>query len=415
MDFLLDENHHELAALTRRILAGERTGRPAGAGAGSEAAAHQPGPPGAQTHPTGPGAASPPGAQPHRSGFDAATWADLARAGVLSAGLPEAIGGSGLGLLAHCAVLAEIGRAAADLPYLESVVLGAGAVARFGTPDQRHGWAGPAGRGELLLTAALAEEDGDDPAAPSTTAERVKGDADGGLGRRAGDGGWRLSGVKTMVAAAPQADLILVPARTPQGTGVFLASSGDDGVTVQPQQVTGGFSMGRLVLADARLPADRLLGDPGAGPEINGWLTAHGTAGLCARQYGVLARALELTADYAKNRVQFGRPIGSFQAVAQRLADAFIDVEAVRLTMWQAAWLLSEDRPAQTAIATAKFWAADAGHRVAHTAVHVHGGMGIDSSYPLHRYFVVAKHHEFALGGATAQLRRIGAELAQSC
>jgi acyl-CoA dehydrogenase len=434
MDFLLNEDHHELAALTRRILAGERTGRAAGAGAASAAGGViQPGPPGAhpspsrpaaspadtprqpgdaRPHPTGPasppgapGQPAPPGAQNHPlqpdPGFDAAAWASLARAGVLSAGLPETLGGSGLGLLAHCAVLAEVGRAVAAVPYLESVVLGAGAVARFGTPEQQRDWAGPAGRGELLLTAALAEEDGDDPAAPSATAEPVPG-------------GWRLSGVKTVVPAAPHADLILVPARTPQGAGVFLAGPGDDGVSVQRQQVTAGFSTGRVVLAGTRLPAGRLLGGPGAGPEITGWLTAHGTTGLCAQQYGVLARALELTAEYARNRVQFGRPIGSFQAVAQRLADAFIDVEAVRLTMWQAAWLLSEGRPAQTAIATAKFWAADAGHRVAHTAVHVHGGMGIDSSYPLHRYFVVAKQHEFALGGATAQLRRIGADLARS-
>ncbi len=112
--------------------------------------------------------------------------------------------------------------------------------------------------------------------------------------------------------------------------------------------------------------------------------------------------------------MQFGRPIGSFQAVTQRLADAYIDTEAVRLTMWQAAWLLAEGEPADTAVATAKFWAADAGHRVAHTAVHVHGGLGIDVSYPVHRYFVAAKHQEFALGGATAQLRRIGADLARA-
>ena len=114
--------------------------------------------------------------------------------------------------------------------------------------------------------------------------------------------------------------------------------------------------------------------------------------------------------------MQFGRPIGSFQAVAQRLADAYIDVEAVRLTMWQAAWLLASGEASRrwTAVATAKFWAADAGHRVAHTAVHVHGGLGIDMSYPVHRYFVAAKHHEFALGGATAQLRRIGADLARA-
>jgi 3-oxocholest-4-en-26-oyl-CoA dehydrogenase beta subunit len=128
----------------------------------------------------------------------------------------------------------------------------------------------------------------------------------------------------------------------------------------------------------------------------------------------VVERALELTSEYARSRVQFGRPIGSFQAVAQRLADVYIDVEAVRLTMWQAAWRLSAGLPCDTEIATAKFWAADAGHRVAHTAVHVHGGVGIDLDYPLHRYFTAAKQCEFALGGATAQLRHIGATLASA-
>jgi alkylation response protein AidB-like acyl-CoA dehydrogenase len=136
--------------------------------------------------------------------------------------------------------------------------------------------------------------------------------------------------------------------------------------------------------------------------------------GLCAVQLGVTERALELTAEYARNRKQFGRPIGSFQAVAQRLADGWIDVEAIRLTLWQAAWRLSAGRPDEAAIATAKFWAADAGHRIAHTAVHVHGGVGIDTSYPLHHYFAAAKHNEFALGGATAQLRNIGIQLANA-
>ncbi|HEX5288919.1 MAG TPA: acyl-CoA dehydrogenase family protein, partial [Streptosporangiaceae bacterium] len=137
------------------------------------------------------------------------------------------------------------------------------------------------------------------------------------------------------------------------------------------------------------------------------------TVGLCAMQSGVIERALELTAEHAKSRVAFGRPIGSFQAVTQRLADAFVDVEAVRLTMWQAAWLLSTGSADPAAeVATAKFWAAEAGHRVAHTAVHVHGGMGIDVTHPVHRYFLAAKRYEFALGGATVQLRRIGGALA---
>jgi 3-oxocholest-4-en-26-oyl-CoA dehydrogenase beta subunit len=207
---------------------------------------------------------------------------------------------------------------------------------------------------------------------------------------------------------------MLVPAATARGVTVFLVTPSDAGVTVQPQQLVDGDRAGRLELAGVWLGDDRVLGSPEAGPQITGWLLARGSAGLCALQLGVTERALELTAEYARSRVQFGRPIGSFQAVAQRLADAYIDVEAIRLTLWQAAWLLSEGLPCDTEIATAKFWAADAGHRVAHTAVHVHGGVGIDTDYPLHRYFTAAKHNEFALGGATTQLLRIGATLASA-
>jgi 3-oxocholest-4-en-26-oyl-CoA dehydrogenase beta subunit len=338
-------------------------------------------------------------------GFDRALWADLAGAGILSAALPETLGGAGLGLLAQCCVLTELGRAVAPVPYLASIVLGAGALARFGTPGQQQ-QAAAAGRGEIILTAALAEEDGDDPRAPSVTAEPVQGEGEAG-------GGWRLSGVKTTVFAASQAGLMLVPAATPPGVTVFCVDPAGDGVTVEPQRITGG-TAGRVVLDGALMPAGQVLGGPGTGREITGWLLSHATVALCAQQLGVVARALEMTAEYARNRVQFGKPIGGFQAVAQRLADGYIDVEAVRLTMWQAAWQLAAGQPSETAIATAKFWAADAGHRVAHTAVHVHGGVGIDLDYPLHRYFLAAKQGEFALGGATAQLRRIGAALASA-
>ena len=371
MDFLLNASDLELAALTRSILAG---GRRSGELA---------------TDPAG------------EAGLAAGRWADLTKAGVLSAGLPESLGGAAAGLLAQCAVLTEIGRAVAPLPYLEAIVLGAGAVARFGTPEQQRRWAGPAGRGELLLAAALAEPDGDDPAHPSASAAQTPE-------------GWVLSGVKTQVAGAPEADWLLVPAVTPDGSAVFLVGAGAPGMTVQRQQATGGLSTGQLVLADVAVPSDQVLGRGPDGAQAAAWLAAHGTVGLCALQLGVLERALEMTAEYTQSRVQFGRPIGTFQAVRQRLADAYTDVEAVRLTMWQAAWQLEEGLPASTAIATAKFWAADAGHRVAHTAVHLHGGVGIDVSYPLHRYFTAAKRGEFALGGATTQLRHIGAALAQS-
>ncbi len=379
MDFTLSEAQVELAGLARKILA-----------------AHD---------------------EPARQ------WADLAAAGVLAAGLPESVGGAGLGFLEQCSVLGEVGRAASLAPYLASAVLGAGAIAAFGSADQRQRWAVPAGDGSAVVTVALAEEDNDDPAAPAASAARA--------GK-----GWLLSGVKTAVPALARAGLVLVPATVrasgPGPVMVFLVAPSDAGVTVQPQALAGDPYAGRLVLDGVRVDDSQVLGDPGHGARVARWLAAHATVGLCATQAGVAERALELTAKYARDREQFGRPIGSFQAVAQRLADAYIDVEAVWLTMWQAAWLLDggpdggpdghpggtarpddpDDGEVGAAIATAKFWAADAGHRVAHTAVHVHGGMGIDTSYPLHRYFLAAKQSEFTLGGATRQLLRIGHYLA---
>ena len=329
--------------------------------------------------------------------FDPALWSDLAAAGVLAAALPEDLGGAGLGLLEQCSVLAEIGRAVAPAPYLASIVLGAGALARFGAPDQQKQWTEPAGRGELILTAALAGEEG----TPAVTAEEASG-------------GWRLNGTATTVPAGLRADLTLLPALTAHGVLVFLLERPGSRVIRAPQRLVDGDIAARLDLDDVELPDESVLGGPQQGGQVADWLTARATVGLCALQLGIVERALELTSAYAKTRVQFDKPIGSFQAVAGRLADAYIDVEAVRLTMWQAAWRLAAGLPAVTEVATAKFWAADAGHRVAHTAVHVHGGVGIDIEYPLHRYFVAAKRAEFELGGATAQLRRIGEVLARA-
>ena len=141
-------------------------------------------------------------------------------------------------------------------------------------------------------------------------------------------------------------------------------------------------------------------------------MTTHGSLGRSAFQLGVLERALELTAEYAREREQFDRPIGSFQAVSSRLADGYIDVKALRLTVTQAAWRLSEDLPADIDVNTAAFWAAEAGHRVAHTTVHVHGGVGIDTDHPVHRYFLWGKQIEDTLGGASATLSRLGKRLA---
>lgn len=140
-------------------------------------------------------------------------------------------------------------------------------------------------------------------------------------------------------------------------------------------------------------------------------LALRATVALCALGVGVAERALEMTASYTTERKQFEKPLGSFQAVQQRAADAYIDVEAMRWTMWQAAWRLQEGLEAAREVAIAKFWAAEGGQRVVSAAQHLHGGMGSDIDYPLFRYTLWAKWIELVFGGATRQLARMGETL----
>lgn len=325
--------------------------------------------------------------------FDEHLWEKLIHADILSTAAPEDVGGGGFGVLEQTAILTGLGRQLAAVPYLESVVLAAGALSRFGTDEQRRDWAAPAVAGLRVMTVALDGELGQGPVVAA-----------------AADGGFRLTGTRTQVPYGPVADAYLVPAETDSGFKVFLVASDDPGVSVTPLETTGQNSSAELELAGVDLPATRVVG----GADAVSWLTTYRAVGLTAYQLGVLKRALELTAEYARTREQFDRPIGSFQAVAQRLADDYIDIQGLRLTLEQAAWRLSEDLPADVEVATAAFWAAEAGHRVAHTSVHVHGGVGIDTDHQVHRYFITAKQTEFALGGATAALRVIGRELADT-
>jgi len=323
--------------------------------------------------------------------FDRDLWGKLIEADILSAAAPESLGGGGFGVLEQVAVLEALGRQLAAVPYLDSVVLGAGALAKFGSEALQQEWATPAVSGQKVIAIALDGEMGEGP---------VQATASGA--------GFKLTGSRTQVAYGPVADGFLVPAETDSGTKVFLIDKNDAGVTVTSLDTTGLGSVGHLELHGVE--TDRVIG----GDEVVGWLTTHGALGRSAYQLGVLDRALELTASYAREREQFDRPIGSFQAVSSRLADDYIAVKALRLTVTQAAWRLSEDLAADVDVSTAAFWAADAGHRVAHTAVHVHGGVGIDLDHPVHRYFLAAKQTEFAVGSATGQLLRIGRELADT-
>src|SRR5205807_7487608 len=168
----------------------------------------------------------------------------------------------------------------------------------------------------------------------------------------------------------------------------------------------------RMSLEGVTASDDDVLGSTGTGRDRLDWIVDRATAALCSMQVGVTEEALRMTAQYTSAREQFDRPLAAFQAVAQRAADAYIDTEGVRLTAWQAVWRLAEGLPAANELAVAKFWAAEGGQRVVHAAQHLHGGIGVDVDYPLHRYFLWAKECELTLGSATPQLVKLGAALA---
>ncbi len=334
--------------------------------------------------------------------FDRATWKALAQANLLGVAIPESAGGSGLGLLELCVLLMEAGRVVAPIPLLPTLVFGALPLAQFGTAEQTKRYLPGVADGSVVLSAALIEVDNEDPTRPLATARR--------------DGtAWRLDGIKTCVPAAHLADRVLIAARTgADAVGVFLVDPRAAGVELTRQEATQHEPQFRIALSGATVGAGDTLADASGGAAIVDWIVQRALLGLCALQAGVAERALQMTAAYTKTREQFGRPIGSFQAVAQRAADMYIDAEAIRLTMWQAAWRLAQGVPAPDEVAVAKFWAADAGQRLVYAAQHLHGGIGVDVDYPLHRYFLWAKAVEFTLGGATQQLVRLGAAMAHA-
>jgi len=335
--------------------------------------------------------------------FGREEWAELAKADLLGLCLPEADGGGGYGMLEASVLLAAVGSSVAPLPLLATLVMGAMPIAEFGTDAQRAALLPGVIDGSVVLTAALAESLGGlPPVAPSTTAEVVP-DA------------YVLRGTKAFVPAAHLAQRILVPAATGDGgSTVFMVDPAAEGVAVERQFGTNHEPVSTVTLDGVVVSEGDVLGAVGQGAEIVAWITDRAVAGLCATQAGVCESALRIAATYTSERQQFNAPIATFQAVAQRMADAYIDNEAVRLTALQAAWRLAEGVPADDALDIAKFWAAEGAQRLVHGAQHVHGGIGVDADYPIHRYFRWAKQIELTLGGGTAHLLRVGARLAEA-
>jgi alkylation response protein AidB-like acyl-CoA dehydrogenase len=283
-------------------------------------------------------------------------WVELAKADLLGLCLPEDAGGGGYGFVEACLILEQAGRTVAQVPLLPTLVT-AMTIAEWGTPQHRDKWLPGVVKGDVVLTA----------------------DADGGR------------------AQVPYANL---------AAAVVLVS--DDSVRIAE---TSELTLTRQTTTSGE--PQFMIEDLGAGDRIGGtqaaeWIRQHWTVALCAVQVGVCEAALRMTAEYVNGRHQFERPIATFQAVGQRLADAYIDVEAMRLTTWQAAWRLAEGLRSDEEVAIAKFWASDGGQRVCAAAQHLHGGIGVALDYPLHRHTLLAKQIELTLGSGTPQLVKLG-------
>jgi 3-oxocholest-4-en-26-oyl-CoA dehydrogenase beta subunit len=313
--------------------------------------------------------------------FDRDLWRQLAASGVLGLAVPEEHGGDGLALPALVVALIEQGRRVPLVPLWETVVLGAMPIARFGSPQQQGRWLPRVTDGSAVLTAAL------EPGA-------VRASADG-----------TLTGSCVSVPAGHLAGAVVVPAARDDGTeALFLAETGQPGVSRHTFERTDR-TLGADLLLDAAA-AEPL--DGGDGEDRCEWLRQRAWAGLAALQLGVSQESARRAAAYTAERHQFGVPLATFQAVAHQAADCHIDTQAMEVTLWDAVWRLDTGRPAAAAVHVARWWAADAGDRVARAVQHLHGGLGADITYPIHRYMLWSSQLANTLGSAPWHLDRIG-------
>ncbi|MFJ9328277.1 acyl-CoA dehydrogenase family protein [Streptomyces sp. NPDC101230] len=335
---------------------------------------------------------------------DRRLWGELASADLLGLTLSEDYGGAGLDPVALCLVLRESAKVLARVPLLESCAV-AMAVERYGEIGLAAELLPRAVRGELILTAGANGRTGHDPAELAVTA-RAEGSG-------AAPPGWVLDGVQSAVPWAQVADRIAVPAHTGEGGAVLaLVDPAQEGVTLADQVSTSGERLAEVRLDAVRVDARELIGAPGAWD----WLRALLTTGTCAQALGLGERVLAMTAEYTGKREQFGFPVATFQAVAVQAADRYIDLRAMEVTLWQAAWRISTGAggplPAAGDIAVAKIWASEGVRRIVQTAQHLHGGFGADTDYPLHRFHAWAKQIELSLGPAAAHEEALGDLLA---
>jgi acyl-CoA dehydrogenase len=329
--------------------------------------------------------------------FDQDLWQELAAANILGVAIPEEYGGLGFGIFELALIFEQQGRAVAPIPLLPTLAMGALAVTEFGSTEQRSRLLPAVASGECILTGAFQEWGANDPMETSLEAKLVGGQ-------------WIITGSKPAVPAGHIADYIIVPAQTGRDDmSLFLIGTKSDGLTLTSSLTTNRELHAQIDLNGVQA---ELLGEIGQGKRSLVWVLERVNVAITAIVVGSCAKAMEMAAEYTSQREQFGRPLSHNQAVTQRAADCYIGTDAMRLVFWQAAWRLDAGHPAAEEVRIAKWWAAEIGQKVVHDVQHLHGGMGADIDYPVHRYFLWVKQLENTLGGGSAQLAELGSLIA---
>ncbi|HUJ56693.1 MAG TPA: acyl-CoA dehydrogenase family protein [Gaiellaceae bacterium] len=333
--------------------------------------------------------------------FPRELYAQLSELGLMGVCVPEEYGGAGADFLSYVLVLEELSRGDAGVGVTVAVHTSAATLPllRFGTEEQRARFVPPLARGEQLGAFALTEaEAGSDAGALRTRAERT-------------DGGWRISGAKQFISTAEYAGTFLLFARTDpttasaRGVSAFVLDAEHVRVTGREEKLGLNSSVTNSIAVDAVVDDDRLLHEEGRGFRVAMETLDGGRIGIAAQAVGIAQAAYEVAREYAKERRAFGRRIGDFQAIQQKLADMSLELDAARLLVHRAAWLKENGRPHAEAGAKAKLFASEMARRQTAEAIQVLGGYGYTKEFPVERYYRDAKITEIYEG--TSEIQRL--------
>lgn len=331
-------------------------------------------------------------------GYSPDLWRKIAELGWIGVVFPEESGGIGGSFMDLVLILEEMGKSLFPGPFVSNIISGL-AVHEYGSESLKEEVLPAFLEGNAIISPALTR--GDPSMGAIEVDDRVV----------ITDGGYVVSGVRLFVPYAHIADLLLYRAKTDEGDTLFLMDAKSQGIACTPLASIGADKPCEVVLENVEVPKDKIIGQPGKGTEIMRKIEQWGALSESARIVGMLERVLEMSVEHAKEREQFGKKIGSFQAIQHQAANMATDVDQAKYLTYDAAWKLSEGRPARKAISMAKAWASDSARRCSLLGVTIHGGTGVSEEHDMQLYFRRAKAGEIAFGDGDFHRKIVAEEL----